>query len=386
MRKISILIIVLFIPFCAMGQRQARKSKPAVKEVKKVDERTERMIAATQDVFFIDSLVVDKDAFLGKYMLSRESGKLCRYNDLFGNSDGQAGSFAHVNEMGNKCYFAMEDDNAGVKLYTSDLLNNEWTRPAVLEGINDDGGIEEMNYPFMMADGVTLYFAATGKESIGGYDIFATRLDSESGRFLEPENIGMPFNSEANDYMYAIDEIDSIGWFVTDRNQPEGKVCIYMFVPSETRQTFSPDIYSREEIESFARITRIADTWRSKEEREEALQRLAEVKHSDVRRMATMSFVVNDNTAYESASSFRSKDAQKKYEQLNSMKSRLNTLGTALDKARNYYAKANGAERKELKEEILKSEKQYESLEIEIRQTEKDIRNIENKLLTNGRL
>ena len=280
----------------------------------------------------------------------------------------------------------MEDDNAGVKLYTSDLLNNEWTRPAMLEGINDDGGIEEMNYPFMMADGVTLYFAATGKESIGGYDIFATRLDSESGRFLEPENIGMPFNSEANDYMYAIDEIDSIGWFVTDRNQPEGKVCIYMFVPSETRQTFSPDIYSREEIESFARITRIADTWRSKEEREEALQRLAEVKHSDVRRMATMSFVVNDNTAYESASSFRSKDAQKKYEQLNSMKSRLNTLGTALDKARNYYAKANGAERKELKEEILKSEKQYESLEIEIRQTEKEIRNIENKLLTNGRL
>ncbi len=386
MRKISILIIILFIPFCAMGQRATRKAKSTNKEVKKVDERTERMIAATQDVFFIDSMVVDKDAFLDKYMLSRESGKLCKYNDLFGNTDGQANSYAHVNEIGNKCYYSMEDDNAGVKLYTSDLLNNEWTRPAILEGIDGNGGIEEMNFPFMMADGVTLYFAATGNESIGGYDIFATRLNSEDGTFLEPENIGMPFNSEANDYMYAIDEIDSIGWFVTDRNQPEGKVCIYLFVPSETRQTFSPDIYSREEIEAFARITRIADTWRSKEEREEALQRLATVRQGDMHRTATMNFVINNNTVYESVKSFRSKEARTRYDQLCSMTSRLNALGAALDKARNYYAKATAQERQELRVEILKSEKEYESLEMQIRQTEKDIRNIENKLLTNGSL
>lgn len=29
----------------------------------------------------------------------------------------------------------------------------------------------------------------------------------------------MPFNSPANDYMYAEDDINNIGWFVADRNQ-----------------------------------------------------------------------------------------------------------------------------------------------------------------------
>lgn len=93
-------------------------------------------------------------------------------------------------------------------------------------------GYKSVNYPFMMPDGTTFYFAATGEESIGGYDIFVTRFDSESGSFLKAENIGMPFNSTANDYMYAIDEFNDIGWFATDRSQPEGKVCIYIFIPS----------------------------------------------------------------------------------------------------------------------------------------------------------
>ena len=34
----------------------------------------------------------------------------------------------------------------------------------------------------------------------------------------------MPFNSPYNDYMYVIDEYNNLGWFASDRFQPEGKV------------------------------------------------------------------------------------------------------------------------------------------------------------------
>ena len=71
----------------------------------------------------------------------------------------------------------------------------------------------------------------------------------------------MPFNSEANDYMMVIDEYDRIGWFATDRGQEDGKVCIYTFVPSDVRQTYDPETYSKEQITNFALITDITETW-----------------------------------------------------------------------------------------------------------------------------
>ncbi len=59
--------------------------------------------------------------------------------------------------------------------------------------------------PFFMSDGVTLYYANDGDESIGGYDIFISRKGEDG--FLQPQNIGMPYNSPYDDYMLAIDEV-----------------------------------------------------------------------------------------------------------------------------------------------------------------------------------
>ena len=86
--------------------------------------------------------------------------------------------------MGNKCYFSDENANGLMQLYTLDKLGEDWSDPLALKGINE--GISEANYPFMMTDGTTFYFAAKGKESIGGYDIFVTRADSENGRRSPP--------------------------------------------------------------------------------------------------------------------------------------------------------------------------------------------------------
>ena len=46
--------------------------------------------------------------------------------------------------------------------------------------------------------------------------------------YLAPENVGMPFNSPYNDYMYVIDEFNNLGWFASDRYQPEDKSA-YMY-------------------------------------------------------------------------------------------------------------------------------------------------------------
>lgn len=51
------------------------------------------------------------------------------------------------------------------------------------------------DFPFLDADGCTLYFASQGHNSMGGYDIFKTKLNEEDGSWSNPENLGYPLNT-----------------------------------------------------------------------------------------------------------------------------------------------------------------------------------------------
>lgn len=113
----------------------------------------------------------------------------------------------------------------------------------------------------MQSDGVTLYFGAKGSKSVGGYDLFMTRYNLDEQKFMPPENMGLPYNSKANDYLLAIDEFHELGWLVTDRNQPADKVCIYVFEPKSQRLTYADMQLPKTKLESFAQIASIKDTW-----------------------------------------------------------------------------------------------------------------------------
>lgn len=394
MKNIYISIIVALAvsvnPCMAQKKRTKAKRQPVVQlseEELLAKARLEQMISATQIITFIDSIVVNKNNFLDHIKLSKESGTLCKYNNMFGGTD-KPEAFLHMNELGNKFYLSCKDNNGKINLFTCDRIGNEWAAPTALGVLGTEEEYENLNYPFIMADGTTLYFAATGSESIGGYDIFETRFDSESGKFLKPENIGMPFNSTANDYMYAIDEMENIGWFVTDRNQPEDKVCIYTFIPSETRLTYPTEKYGIEEIEKFARIESIAKTWGNGIERNKALARLTKLRDGNGKKKeheTEMKFDINDNTTYRNISDFKAEKNAGKFKQLQELRAILNTLSTKTDRMREQYAKGNAAERKKLAPEILKDEKETENIERQIKTLEKDIRNAENRLLNNSK-
>lgn len=390
MKKILICAALLsaFVtnPATAQKKKKRVKAQPIIQlsEEELIKQaRLEQMTDATQKIMFVDSIVVDKDMFLGKYAISPESGTLCRYNEMFKNGS-KPESYLHINELGNKCYFSDKDKAGNMKLYTSDRLGNQWTEPAAITVLDDDNELEQMNYPYIMTDGTTLYFAAQGSGSIGGYDIFETRYDSETGTYLKPENIGMPFNSTANDYMYAIDETAGIGWFATDRNQPEGKVCVYTFVAPETRQVYSAENYTKEQIKQFADISSIADTWGKGGERNNALNKVREIRNGNGHKEDAknkISFVINDDVTYNSISDFKVSGNMEKFKQLNEMRALAKTLSDKIEKAREQYANGDMTVRNRLKATILANEKENEKLEMQIRQLEKDIRNSENILL-----
>ena len=369
LRKITILLlaILLSLPMAAQKRKRNTRPKPApVVEEPQEDPRITNMREMTQQIIIVDSIVVNKDQFLASIRLSSECGQLMNTGAFFRN---QLQGTLYLNEMGNKVYFSQPDGHQQ-QLYTADKLGNEWSKPQPLQGLSE--GIDEASYPFMLTDGLTFYFAGKGEESIGGYDIYMTRYDSRSGSFLKPENIGMPFNSEANDYMYAIDEANRIGYFASDRRQPEGKVCIYIFIPSDTRKTYDNSKYTEEQIRNFADIASIADTWGDGSERKAALDR---IKSKYATHDVPGQLVSTGDAA--SAVEFHSKEANSLYQKLLKEQNALDIVNSSLDMLRQKYHKANASERNRMKSEILKLEEQALQLNASVKQLTKATRNAE---------
>ena len=385
-RKIAILSLALLLPLSLSAQKKKKRpvKKPVVVVVEEPQEdpRITNMREMTQQIVIIDSIVADKSQFLSHYVLSSETGKIMTASQFKGI---KADGYVYLNEMGNKAYFGKADQNGVRQIYTSDKLGDRWGEPILMNGLSE--GIDEADYPFMMNDGITFYFAAQGEESIGGYDIFFTRYDSRSGSFLKPENIGMPFNSEANDYMYAADEQSGIGYFVSDRRQPKDTVCVYIFILPETRRSYDPTKFTEQQIHDFADITCIADTWGNGSERRAALKRLKAVftnasrPTTDKATEANTAIVINDRLTYTSAKDFRSPTAANHYRELLKARERLSNLEAELQKTRDRYAQADENGRKLLSEIILHNEEQALTLRNNIHTLEKQIRNEENNII-----
>ena len=255
---------------------QQRKRKPtldldSLEALLEFAQRVGTKLHATERIVVIDSVVCEKEKALKAIRLTRESGRLDTYASTYHTRD-TLGAIIYENELANKRYLALPD--SALRLAVSDKIGDHWSAPTLLSGLGEDDTAQ--NFPFLLSDGVTLYYAATGPESIGGYDIFVTRADGEDGSFLAPENVGFPFNSPANDYLLAIDELAQLGWFVTDRRQPKGKVCVYTFIPNDTREVYG-DETSDERLRALARLTSIRDTWNDAPVKE-ARQRLAGIR------------------------------------------------------------------------------------------------------------
>jgi len=374
-------ITFAIILFCQVTYAQKKRTKtPAKKKVETVQRSPEEllfenMLESTQRVFFIDSIVVDKEDFIKHIPLPRECGTISAIQE------GENTGAAYINEFGNKKYYSVRDTTGNAAIYTSDKLGNDWSKPMGLTGI---ANITNPDYPFMMPDGTTFYFSQTGDDTLGGYDIFVTRYDGSTGEFLKPNNMGLPFNSTANDYMYVVDELDSLGWLVTDRFQPEGKVCIYTFVPSKTRENFDLAEMSESEVRQFATIQSIQDTWPSEEAREVAMQRLQNMmtRNTQLHETASFTFEINDEITYHSPDDFLSASARKKFMELLQLKERNQENLQRLETMRERYYHADDAERASMRKNILDAEKELERQNVSILNTEKNIRNEEIMLLT----
>ena len=335
-----------------------------------------RMQEKTEDVQIIDSLVVPLNDFLTAYSLSEESGSLQPFNDFF-NSLNPVSSIVYTNQKGSAIYFARPSDNGVFTLYTQSKLLGDWGDEKSLFASQQN----DNNYPFVMQDGATMYFASKGFESIGGYDIFITRYNTNTNSYLVPEQMGMPFNSPANDYMMVIDEVKGLGWFVSDRFQPYDQVCVYLFIPDPSRKRIE-DVTDNETLRRRAALVSIRDTWVEGKDYTSLIQLAhSQQTQGDSKNEADFKFFINDKITYYSLIEIKSTEAKGFYEEVLTLNVQIENLQTRLSDIRNSYTNASASTREQLRPTILQAENQLYSLKEKTVTQEKKARNAEIRQL-----
>jgi len=128
---------------------------------------------------------------------------------------------------GNTFFFARRmsiDDQSDIYMIRK-LPNGQWGMPQKLpEQINTP---YNEDFPFIGADGVSLYFSSEGHNSMGGYDLFKSTWNPEENTWTPAENLGYPINSTSDDRSICMTPDNRVGYISAFRPNGIGDLDIY---------------------------------------------------------------------------------------------------------------------------------------------------------------
>jgi tetratricopeptide (TPR) repeat protein len=310
-----------------------------------------KLLNRVEDIAIVDSTIVNKNDFLNFYKYSKELGKL-QHNRIRLKDQTVHDRIIYTTERGDRLFFS-DTTKSNIDIFSSIKLLDEWSKPTAISSVINTPANE--SYPFLLLDGVTLYYASDSEGSLGGYDIFMTRFSANSKSYLQPENIGMPFNSPYNDYMMVIDELNKTGWFATDRHQLDNKVMIYQFVLND------PKIYfrSQDSIEQ-SQVARLIKYRKAKNTHKKNLQVAKTETVDNLSETKDFIMVINDSTYYNQLEQIQSDITLAKVKEWLSLQEIQTQRKLELETMRNDYAKLeNQEETIKLHEKISVLEKLY---------------------------
>jgi len=143
------------------------------------------------------------------------------------NREGSVESSMTITQDGRTIYFSsdMAGGYGGRDIYRIvKLPNGEWSKPQNLGTVINTPYDEDA--PFVSSDGEKLYFSSKGHENMGGYDIFVVQKFDDN-TWSEPQNLGVPINSVADDIFFVTNTEGTKGFFSSNRQGGYGDMDIY---------------------------------------------------------------------------------------------------------------------------------------------------------------
>ncbi len=135
--------------------------------------------------------------------------------------------------------WGIDKDSNAILYFVSDRKGSKGGMDIYYAPFNKDGsfgtpenagveinGIGDEVTPFYDLKNKLLYFSSNGHASIGGLDIF--KISGTPGHWSTAINMGLPFNSPADDLYFALDTKGAKGFLVSNRvgtTSPRGETC-----------------------------------------------------------------------------------------------------------------------------------------------------------------
>ncbi len=187
------------------------------------------LLKTITDLIVLDKKDIKEDDFYKVYDLTDFGGQILVKIDEFQSDYEKKNKIKDIfyfPKNAEKIFFTQQNSSEGSKdiYYKIRNPNGTWSE-SISMGRPVNTKFDE-DYPFMHPDGTSLYFASKGHNSLGGYDIFVTRLDAE-GNWTEPKNLDFAINTPADDYLFITDMKGETAYFTSNRETPIGEVSVY---------------------------------------------------------------------------------------------------------------------------------------------------------------
>lgn len=171
---------------------------------------------------------------------------------------GMLPDIAYFQDDDDAVYFSSPDSSGVMKIFCS-RKDTLWSAPrpvfvpdsvfvaadsssvADSSALARDIPVSEEIFPVLSADRRSLYFSAKRPDSAGGYDLYESVWSEEESRWGEPVNLGFPYSSVDNDYLFMNTDDGRYTVFASDRGCTKDSVYVYVleyeFAPQQQRIT-----------------------------------------------------------------------------------------------------------------------------------------------------
>lgn len=262
------------------------------------------------------------------------------------------GNIVLFDDDSNEMIFSKEEETGDYNLYMSKRLSdNLWSSPTLV-GESFVSSKDEV-LPILSPDGKSLYFSSQGLYGMGGFDIFVSNWDENLAAWGAPENLGFPFSSPYDDFLFSTTPDGDFALFASNRDCSADSIKIYV-----TKYDTTPVKTAISSIQEAQRIARLEIT------------PIKEVKKEETQPSVSNKYAIEYLDLYKRLLAIKNEIQSLQKDQINIRES--------------YAATTNSSLKKEQEEALLKSENKIFELQGELGSVTNSLQQAEMNCIING--
>lgn len=193
-------------------------------------ENGRELVRYAYELRVVNNIVLSEHNFHYSYDFTDFGGRLLTKPEVYrtrADRHIQGLDLMYVSDRHNVIYMSSYGSSrrGSLNIYVIKREDGKWGEPEKLPApVNDE---YDQAYPFIAADGISLYFSSKGHNTMGGYDIFRSVFDTISLTWSKPENLDFPINTPYDDIMFVKDVFGETAFFASNRETQDERISIY---------------------------------------------------------------------------------------------------------------------------------------------------------------